>query len=76
MSRNRSSTLASADPSRRQDHLAHIAETQAITDGYVNGVAVKALCGALIVPSRDPAGFPECTTCASILRLSIEAWAL
>jgi len=35
-------------------------------EGLVNGTAVKALCGKVWVPSRDPKKYPICPTCKEV----------
>lgn len=47
--------------------FAHYAEKTAVTEGYVLGTLVTALCGKLFVPSRDPENFPICSECKDIL---------
>lgn len=37
-----------------------------VVEGMVNGTAVKALCGKIWVPGRDPKRFPLCPTCRDI----------
>lgn len=37
-----------------------------VVEGLVNGTAVKALCGKIWVPSRDPKRYPVCPTCKEI----------
>jgi hypothetical protein len=37
-----------------------------VAEGIVNGTAVKALCGKIWVPSRDPKRYPLCPTCKEI----------
>jgi hypothetical protein len=37
-----------------------------VVEGLVNGTAVKALCGKIWVPSRDPKKYPLCPTCKEI----------
>lgn len=37
-----------------------------VVEGLVNGTAVKALCGKVWVPSRDPKKYPLCPTCKEI----------
>ena len=37
-----------------------------VVEGIVNGTAVKALCGKVWVPSRDPKKYPVCPTCKEI----------
>lgn len=47
--------------------FAHYAEKSAVTEGYVLGTPVLALCGKLFIPSRDPEKFPICIDCRQIL---------
>ena len=37
-----------------------------VVEGLVNGTPVKALCGKVWVPSRDPKKYPLCPTCKEI----------
>ena len=37
-----------------------------VVEGMVNGTAVRALCGKVWVPGRDPARYPVCPTCKEI----------
>ena len=37
-----------------------------VVEGLVNGTAVKALCGKVWVPSRDPKRYPLCPTCKEL----------
>ena len=37
-----------------------------VVEGIVNGVAVRALCGKVWVPNRDPKRYPICPTCKEI----------
>lgn len=37
-----------------------------VVEGMVNGTAVKALCGKIWVPGRDPKKYPLCPTCKEI----------
>ena len=46
---------------------AHYAESVSVTEGYVMGRPVLALCGLFFVPSRDPQNFPVCPTCKEIV---------
>jgi|TARA_B110000503_G_C7068559_1_gene379875 hypothetical protein len=47
--------------------LAHYAEAASVTEGYVMGTPVMALCGKLFVPSRDPNNYPMCPICKKIV---------
>jgi hypothetical protein len=44
----------------------YVAAGPSVVEGMVNGTAVKALCGKIWVPSRDPRRFPLCPTCKEI----------
>ena len=37
-----------------------------VVEGMVNGTPVRALCGKVWVPGRDPARYPPCPTCREI----------
>lgn len=37
-----------------------------VVEGMVNGTPVKALCGKIWVPGRDPKRYPLCPTCREI----------
>jgi hypothetical protein len=47
--------------------FAHFAEKVSVTEGYVLGVPVMAICGRQFVPSRDPSKFPVCPECREIM---------
>jgi len=46
--------------------FAHYAEKVSVTEGYVLGTPVLAVCGKLFIPSRDPKKFPLCPICKKI----------
>lgn len=46
--------------------IAHIAPADKVTEAYILGTTVEALCGALFVPSKDPRGKPVCQKCKEI----------
>jgi hypothetical protein len=37
-----------------------------VVEGIINGTAVRALCGKVWVPGRDPRKYPVCRTCQEI----------
>jgi hypothetical protein len=37
-----------------------------VVEGMVNGTAVRALCGKIWVPGRDPRRYPLCPTCRDV----------
>ena len=53
------------DPSL-DERVAHIAPASKVTEAYITGVAIEALCGAKFVPSKDPKGLPVCQACKDI----------
>jgi hypothetical protein len=48
------------------ERFAHYAPRDKILEAMVTGTPVKALCGKVWVPSRDPQRFPVCPTCKEI----------
>ena len=50
------------------ERFAHIVvPASAVTEAYVTGQSVTALCGKRWVPTRDPKRYPICPTCKEIL---------
>jgi hypothetical protein len=49
-----------------KNKFAHYAEKVSVTEGYVLGTPVLAVCGKLFIPSRDPKKFPLCPICKKI----------
>lgn len=50
------------------ERFAHIVVPKsAVTEAYITGEAVTALCGKRWVPTRDPGRYPICPTCKEIL---------
>lgn len=49
-----------------ESKYAHYAESVSVTEGYVLGKPVVAICGEIFIPSRDPKKFPICPTCKKI----------
>lgn len=37
-----------------------------VVEGMINGTAVKALCGKIWVPGRDPKRYPLCPSCKDV----------
>jgi hypothetical protein len=48
------------------ERFAHYADRNKITEATVLGTPVRALCGKVWVPSRDPKRFPVCPECKEI----------
>lgn len=53
------------DPSL-DERVAHIAPADKVTEAYITGVPIEALCGARFVPSKDPKGLPVCQACKEV----------
>jgi hypothetical protein len=49
------------------DRFAHYVEKDKIVESAVMGTPVKALCGKVWVPGRDPSRFPVCPDCQAII---------
>jgi hypothetical protein len=47
--------------------FAHYAEAAEVTEAYVMGTPIVALCGKIFVPHRNPERLPICPTCKSII---------
>jgi hypothetical protein len=45
-----------------------------VVEGIVNGTPVRALCGKVWVPGRDPKKYPLCPTCKEIAEA--QGWAI
>jgi hypothetical protein len=48
------------------ERFAHYADKDEITKSHVFGTPVRALCGKVWVPSRDPQKFPVCPECKEL----------
>jgi hypothetical protein len=48
------------------ERFAHYVDKNAMTESHVFGTPVRALCGKVWVPSRDPKKFPVCPECKEI----------
>lgn len=48
------------------ERFCHYANKNEITESMVTGKPIRALCGKVWVPSRDPSKFPLCPTCKEI----------
>ncbi len=49
-----------------EDDAEYVAVGPSVVEGIVNGTAVRALCGKVWVPGRDPKRYPLCPTCKEI----------
>ncbi len=50
------------------ERFAHYVEKDKIVESAVMGTPVKALCGKVWVPSRDPEKYPICPDCEAIIK--------
>lgn len=50
----------------KQDDGAFVSAGPSVVEGMVNGTAVRALCGKVWVPGRNPHRYPLCPTCKDI----------
>lgn len=57
--------LASTDDGDHE-RFAHYVPKDAIMESAITGKPVRALCGKLWVPNRDPERFPVCPACKEI----------
>ncbi len=48
------------------ERFAHYVEKAKIMESAVTGTPVKALCGKVWIPNRDPSNFPICPDCQEI----------
>jgi hypothetical protein len=53
--------------SNENEQFAHYAEKASVTEGYIMGTPVMAICGKIFVPSRDPEKLRVCPPCKEIL---------
>lgn len=49
-----------------EEKFAHYVPKDKLMDSMVSGVPIRALCGKLWVPTRDPERFPLCPLCKEI----------
>lgn len=45
---------------------AHYAESASVTEGYIMGTPVIALCGKIFIPSKDPKKLKVCPPCKEL----------
>lgn len=57
--------LAPADPGDH-DRFSHYVKKDDVMPSAINGTPVRALCGKIWVPNRDPEKFPMCPECKEI----------
>jgi hypothetical protein len=49
------------------EHLAHYADAAEVTEGYIMGTPVIALCGKVFIPFRNPEKLRICPICKKIV---------
>lgn len=57
-----------AESETDEPEVAHIGRRDDVTRAYITGEAIRALCGVVFVPTRDPSGLPVCPACERVLR--------
>lgn len=55
-----------SDNTGDHDRFAHYVEKDKIVESAVMGTPVRALCGKVWVPGRDPSKFPVCPACQRV----------
>ena len=50
------------------DRFSHYVDKIEMTKALIEGTPVKALCGKVWVPHRDPEKFPICPTCKELFK--------
>ncbi len=48
------------------ERFSHYADRNKVTESYITGAPVRAICGKVWVPSRDPKKYPVCPECKEI----------
>ncbi len=51
------------------EQFSHLSPSRVVTVGYIEGIEIPGLCGAAVVPHRDPEQLPVCPTCVEALEL-------
>lgn len=67
MSTNTVELLQEQSQNLDEGKYAHYAEAGSVTEGYVLGTPVVAICGEVFIPSRDPKKYPVCPICKKIV---------
>lgn len=49
------------------NEFAHYAEAASVTEGYIMGTPVQALCGKVFIPSKNPERLKVCPICKEIV---------
>lgn len=66
-------TLQSSDTSTEYiedvedaSRYAHYADAASVTEGYILGKVIVAICGRVFIPTRDPLKLPICPICQEL----------
>jgi hypothetical protein len=51
---------------KKEEYFAHYADAAKVTEGYIMGTPVIALCGKVFIPSRNPEKLRICPICKEI----------
>lgn len=63
--------VVTKDSDGEHDRFAHIVvPASAVTEAYITGAAVRALCGKTWVPSRNPEKYSVCPSCKDIFEVA------
>ena len=54
------------------ERFSHYVDKDKLMMAMVEGTPVRALCGKMWVPSRDPQKFPVCPTCKELYELTMD----
>lgn len=54
------------DADTSEPKFSHYADSTSVTEGYIMGKAVVAICGKIFIPSRDPKKYPICPICKEL----------
>jgi hypothetical protein len=54
------------------ERFSHYVDKDKLMMAMVEGTPVRALCGKMWVPSRDPQKFPVCPTCKELFELTVD----
>lgn len=49
-----------------ESKFSHYADAASVTEGYIMGKTVVAICGKVFVPTKDPYKFPICPICKEL----------
>jgi hypothetical protein len=55
------------DANTGEENFSHYAESVSVTEGYVLGTPVMAICGKVFIPSKDPEKLRVCPICKEIV---------